>query len=539
MPREYLRKEGLFLTEVEDIFFEYYLQSQSGLEAKIDEIVEKVNVELKGTQENIWHCIFDVILKEVFEYSIGEYLQLTQYVADYNLKNVLSEFYGEPFFLKLDVAQKLLYNLQRLGEYEEYNIGTTDGIMLWEKEFKQFADFGRKKEIERIWLDELLRLQKKREAKEGAMRIFFPKVTDDGKVRVEVTFKEVNVLYLSNEKFVNYLCHNGYESSWYSVLAKAVKDFTSTEELNYIWEKLTNFNTINLISRFLEQVLSIKKITHSDIPRYLKNNIGIMQELFGNIQQMPNILTKLLVLKQSFNYILDNSYLKDGAFCPSLLLNGLNDFLKLNNWKYGEIQDIILEISVLVRWKLDDRKNEKLRKGWISELKKEYPDELFERLFASLNLEDSIDFCQSERNEGDENQIDQWDEKCKCLVWRVRAGLDDLFSYQVKERLLKIIDEYIYEDCIEELGEFIICKKGVSKETIYEIVEKGEDQLSDLDYDKVFGNDIEKKKIEEVVKKWLLSEEGGVIYESINISDYCKEIFNILLYHLQVEKSNL
>ncbi len=539
MFREYLRKEGLFLTGVEDIFFESYLQSQNGLQAKIDEIVEKVNVELKGEQENLWHCIFDVTLKKIFEHSIGQYLQLNQFTADPRLNNILAEFYKDPFFLKLDVAQKVLYNLQRLGEYEEYDISMPKGIMLWEKNFKQFSCFGRKKEIERVWLDELLRLQKKRKKKESFMRIFFPEIAGNGKVSVEKTFKEVNALYLSNEKFIDYLCHNKYESSWYSALVQAIKNFSATEELNYIWEKLTNFNTINLISQFLEQVLSIKKITYSDISRYLKSNIGIMQELFENIQQMPNILTKLLVLKQSFNYILDNSYLKEGSFCPNLLLNGLNDFLKLNNWKYREIQDIILEISVLVRWKLDDRKNEELRKGWISELKKEYPKELFERLFASLNLEDSIDFCQSERNEGNENQIDQWDEKCKCLAWSVRAGLDDLFSYQVKERLLKIIDEYIYEDCIEELGKFIICKKGVSKETIYEIVEKREDQLSGLDYDKVFGNDIEKKKIEKAVKKWLLSEKVGVICESINFSYNCKEIFKILLYHLYKEKSNL
>lgn len=37
--------------------------------------------------------------------------------------------------MKLDVAQKVLYNLQRLGEYEDYDIGTQDGILLWEKNF--------------------------------------------------------------------------------------------------------------------------------------------------------------------------------------------------------------------------------------------------------------------------------------------------------------------------------------------------------------------------------------------------------------------
>ena len=41
MSREYLRKEELFLTGVEDNFFESCLQSQNGLETKIDEIAEK------------------------------------------------------------------------------------------------------------------------------------------------------------------------------------------------------------------------------------------------------------------------------------------------------------------------------------------------------------------------------------------------------------------------------------------------------------------------------------------------------------------
>lgn len=234
MSREYLRKEGLFLTGVEDNFFESCLQSQNGLETKIDEIAEKVDIALKDTQENIWHCIFEVTLKEVFEYSIGEYLQLNQYIAYHKLKNILAEFYKDPFFLKLDVAQKVLYNLQRLGEYEDYDIGTQDGILLWEKNFIQFSYFGRKKEIERVWLDELLRLQEKRKENESSMRIFFSEITDDGRIRIEKTFKEVNALYLSNEKLLNYLCHNRYESSWYSVLVEAIKGFHVTEELNYI-----------------------------------------------------------------------------------------------------------------------------------------------------------------------------------------------------------------------------------------------------------------------------------------------------------------
>lgn len=204
--------------------------------------------------------------------------------------------------MKLDVAQKVLYNLQRLGEYQDYDIGTQDGILLWEKNFTHFSYFGRKKEIERVWLDELLRLQEKRKENESPMPIFFSEITDDGRIRIEKTFKEVNALYLSNEKLLNYLCHNRYESSRYSVLVEAIEGFHVTEELNYIWEKLTYFNTINLISQFLEQVLSIENITYSDISQYLSRNIGVMQKLFGNIQQMPNILTKLLVLKQSFNY---------------------------------------------------------------------------------------------------------------------------------------------------------------------------------------------------------------------------------------------
>ena len=41
--------------------------------------------------------------------------------------------------------------------------------------------------------------------------------------------------------------------------------------------------TINLISQFLEQVLSIENIAYSDISQYLSRNIGVMQKLFGNI----------------------------------------------------------------------------------------------------------------------------------------------------------------------------------------------------------------------------------------------------------------
>ena len=114
MSREYLRKEGLFLTGVEDNFFESCLQSQNGLEAKIDEIAEKVDIALKDTQENIWHCIFEVTLKEVFEYSIGEYLQLNQYTAYHKLKNILAEFYKDPFFFEIGCSSKGIIQLAEI-----------------------------------------------------------------------------------------------------------------------------------------------------------------------------------------------------------------------------------------------------------------------------------------------------------------------------------------------------------------------------------------------------------------------------------------
>lgn len=517
MIRECLRREGLFLTDLEASFFESYLQSQNGLEIAIDAIKEKVAVRLKNSKENIWHCIFDVVLKEVFDDNIGEYLQLNKYTTNENLENLLSEFYRDPFFLKLDVAQKLLYNLERLCDYEMYDIETVNGFEMWEKQFVKYME--QKEEIETDVFSGLVKLRDKRKKHEKSMRIFFPEITNDGRIMVETSFRELNILYLTNEKYVDYLCHNRYDLSWYSVLVESIKKFHVTEELHYVWEKATNFNTINLISKFSEEFMRKKGVYNNDMLQYLKRNIGELQDIFLYIQQMPNILTRLLVLKQSFNYILNNGNLEDNLFESEIYL--LKNFLARNNYRYAGIQKDLLEISVLIRWKLECERDSDIRNRWADELKKEYPMEMFETLFLSLSIKKSV-YHLSDYVEYNGTQTKMWDEKCRCLAWRGRSGLDDVFCYLQKEKLLKVIDENRYEDCVDNLCQALMEQGWISGEALCAIVSR--DASIDMSG--------ESERLKKEIENWLLSEEVGVIFESIHISKKCEEIFKFLLYHI-------
>ena len=46
-------------------------------------------------------------------------------------QKLMADFYGEPLFLKLDVAQAITYNLCRLGEKDEYDMEDSRDCLLY------------------------------------------------------------------------------------------------------------------------------------------------------------------------------------------------------------------------------------------------------------------------------------------------------------------------------------------------------------------------------------------------------------------------
>lgn len=73
-----------------------------------------------------------------------------------------------------------------------------------------------------------------------------------------------------------------------------------TAPLQYVWEKSTNFNTLNVMAKFLMMLINEEKkkqkIPNNEIGVIVKRVISF--ELFYAIRFMPNILTKLLVTQR-------------------------------------------------------------------------------------------------------------------------------------------------------------------------------------------------------------------------------------------------
>lgn len=98
------------------------------------------------------------------------------------------------------------------------------------------------------------------------------------------------------------------------------------------------------------------------------------------ILDMPNYLTRLLCLKQILGYIE-----KQSPYMIGDLWRQFNSYLVQINSQYKKIQKIVLIFSVLVKWKMDIKKDREKNK-WIYGLEDEYPMSLYEKLYASADV---------------------------------------------------------------------------------------------------------------------------------------------------------
>lgn len=304
--KEKLKEEGLFITEFNDNFFENCLKGGKEIEEIVQEI-ENLSKEYKREYEEgckksgkevkdvTWQFILKAALTKFKELQPEIKFDLSDFPLDTAWKYMISEFYSNPLFLEFDIAQKIEYNLYRCAkeEHDIYNLeGKEEGTekdyeIVWDEYEKLFLP-GKKIENIDPTIDLLLGLQKLQVPKS---RVCFSGCVDGENLLLESDFASLNFLYLGNEKFQKYLRHEEKSNKYLDELLKNIEILNENNEvpLHYIWEKMTNFNTANIISKFVIEFISKTNFTKKDGIKFIESISEGTDTLLNQISNMPNV----------------------------------------------------------------------------------------------------------------------------------------------------------------------------------------------------------------------------------------------------------
>lgn len=387
--RELLEREGLFLLEFSDEFFDGIFKENQELEDEVVNIAEHIQSRPDFGKGNVWQCILDEVIKKVLPNGIGNALGLgkDRFVEkEYQeLYRLLSGFYSDPLFLSLDVVHEIQYNLLRLDPPEEIDLNEDYEKL---KEYETWIDIGNKKygedkELPEDFEEDVRRLRNKYgDHHLPSVSMFYQ--PEHYKIPVDSVFIELNLSYMGNEKFQDYLYHAGKRGVYFDTLMDLVEKLNETEfSMHYIWEKLTNFNAICILGKFFWHINGNRyksNITEKEQIAFWEKFVKETAHPFFQILDMPNYLTRLLCLKQILGYIE-----KQSPYMIGNLWRQFNLYLAEINSQYKKIQKIVLMFSVLVKWKMDIKKDQK-REDWFRDLEDEYPMPLYEKLYTSADV---------------------------------------------------------------------------------------------------------------------------------------------------------
>lgn len=589
MIREELRKEGLFITEDNDEFFEKYIKSDDSGESEnyIQRMTDKVLELQKEKKGNLWHCIFGVVMEPMKQSKTVDSDKADDEYSD--LAEILQDLYRDPFFMALDVAQSIIYNLYRLGDRNEYYMKKEEDRKLWEKRgLDQLIDMGNRKYGETRILDlyfaeDCMRVKKKYDTSplQEKQIVYLPRIVQRGKITLESNFMELNIAYVANNKFQDYLYNYKYDSDCYETLMGLIRLLNDKVSIpiQYIWEKMTNFNVINIETKFLTDIMRKKQMKEKDVKPYMEYIVKQHRPLFKIINSMTNVLTRLLILKAAFRYMtLNYSGIEDDL--DGWLYKLADELYKLNE-SYSKKQRAILETAVSVRWYLD----KKIDIGkWIKELEKEYPIKIFESLYLSMGINDNLAKLKDDQPIGDEDIGALQQEKNRFLFLAFKRYEDYVRSMQ-QLRLLNILEKGKYTDTCKKLANILRQKGWISVAAMEEAINKSEDihfrpriggsvctniyeERSDLKKDdfeklvnrkiilrrgeeivgeynientcKTYADTYEEKEenIKQVIRPWLLSRYNKVVFENdVSADAYGRyeKVFNALLYRIYQE----
>ena len=566
MERKELYEEGLFITEDSDKFFRDFIKSDEDGEGEeyIQKLTDKVSELQKKEKGNIWHCIFSVVMEPMIQYKNDKSDEVYDDYSD--LTEILRVLYSDPVFMALDVAQSIIYNLYRLGERDTYDIDKDKDMELWEQNgLDKMVDIGRIKygKEKKLCVDlkhDLKRLKRKyaEYPKIERQTVYLPRVIEGSKIVLEDNFMELNIPYIANEKFQDYLYNYKYDSDCYETLMGLIKLLNEKQisPMQYIWEKMTNFNVINIETKFLLKIIEKRRMKKGEIKTYINYMVKRHRSLFKTINNMTNVLTRLLILKIVFRYIaFIYSGVNDDLYLDRLL-DKLDESLYKLNGSYSKSQRAILETAVSIRWNL----NKKIDvDNWLAELEEEYPIDLFEALFLSSGIDDDLIERHGSVAVGDK-EIELSQQEKNRFLWLAFERRQYVSSVR-KLKLLMILEENKYTDFSKLLAEEL-CQKGwVSIAAMEDAINRPEklcfqSRVGGIVYTQTIEgcSDIKKEgekdqtvnyinicdeyeekaeNIKQVIDPWLLSRYNKVIFENtISRSKLGKynEIFNMLLH---------
>lgn len=562
--KEKLKEEGLFITEFNDVFFESCLKEGKEIEKIVQEIEdlskeykkeyeEECKKNRKEVKDVTWQFIMKAALTKFKELRPKIKFDLNDFSLDAAWKYMISEFYSNSLFLEFDIAQKIEYNLYRCAkeEHEIYNLvgikkGTeNDFETMWKKYGKELFFSGRKMEkMEEIdnyiyFPTALQRLQAPKS------RVCFSGGLKDDNLLLESGFSALNFLYLGNEKFQNYLKHETKSKNYFDELLKYIQILNEKCDvpLNYVWEKMTNFNLANIISKFIVKFISQENLNIKKGTDFIKMISEGNDTFLNQITNMPNVLTRLIFLKKVFLTILRdyrNSTLSDisaGVLC------NLRDALKSINDQYRLMQGVILELTVVTYWKMSrEQGKEPDIEKWIQQIEKEYSLDGFRKMLAVSSLEDQFLRVKT-IHAGPPNDKKLWKYFRECdFIHYESVGIRDI---------IQCLGDKIYFEDANDLAKVIKKKDWITTESYYE-VEAKEDwynkyQYNEICFTEIYNEDREKKRynklkaintvehIENVLKSYLLSAYDDVIFENTNMQNgkgYIENM-NFLLYYMK------
>lgn len=609
--REYLYEEGLPIAEFSNDFFKDTLKENPELSEKIAQMERKFKEKHKDSEKNVWHNILGTVLAFFAEESDWDGFEVNY--CDNNdstvkgLTELLLDFYNDTYFHTFEIAQMIKYNLQRLGKIEKLNLETDEQSVEYMEVYQDLLKIGRheyedlrdnigdkesdledelktmerlksekgkiqKRSIRDDLLEDLKILREKNKDMGSVPQIRFLQMDSDNVIYIEDELAELNISYLANEKFQEYLSCKESNSYYSDILQDLMEHMGNNKEIYYAWEKLTNYNTILLIAKFLVNCVWNNLGTKKEKKKRIKQMVEAQMPLFKQIFSMKNYLTRLVLIKQVFGYIEES----EQKYTPKLLRDFMLFLIQVND-VYKNWQAQVCIYAVFLRWKLNSKLSIDI---WKSELQEEYPISLLKKMLVFQNVWKLISTSQLLMISGGKKKIKEeqlfWTKPLLKLYFRqqvsdydntIKKMSDkhfDIGKHPERERILRCLSNYKAVCYIMEIIDenFSLDSEGVAKKMeskgviagralqISEGWDAGQDTYIDTPFGRIFTESMDEiqndrpqiilkdnyLELQKLVKEFLLSDNQNIMLESryvknISEKDF-KEIISFLLYHI-------
>lgn len=610
--REYLDEEGLTIVEFSDDFFEEVLKENLEFSEIIDRMERKIKEKQKNSGKNIWHNIFETVLVFFDEEFKWDGFKLNYW--DYNNKPVrelmelILGFYNDTYFHTFEIAQMIKYNLQRLGKIEKINLEIDEKSVGYMEAYQDLLKIGRheygdnfenlqdniennisdledeyktaerlksekgkiqKRSVADDLLEDLKALREKNKDMESVPKLRFMQMDSNNVLYIEDELAELNISFLANEKFQEYLYHKKSNKNYADMLQDLIEQMNDNKDICYAWEKLTNYNAILLIAKFLVNCAWNNHESKKEKKQNIKQIIEAQMPLFRQIFSMENYLTRLVLLKQVFGYVEANE-----QKYTSQLLHEFMMFLIQINDTYKNWQNQVCIYAVFLRWKISLKSSLDI---WKTELQEEYPIGLLKKMLIFQNLSKMVSTSEllvmpkeKEKTRRKQllwakpllklhfqSQLNDYENIIKQLNDRnFNIEMNSDWRYCIKNysdvcAILEIIDENLLSDS-DKLVEKME-SKGIVAGKALRVREEGndsQDMYIDTPFGKIFTEVMDEShnncteiyfennysELKRLVKEFWISDNQNIMLEGTylrNISENdLKDVINLILYQI-------